>query len=184
MFKRLIVSLSLILFLSLGSFCQAYSSPGSPTGFVNDYAGLLTPEQVTSLNSSLTNFSQETSNEISVVTINSLEGETIETYANKLFSEWGIGNAKNDNGVLLLIAETDRRMRIEPGYGLEGALPDLVCNQIINNDLRPAFQAGNYYEGILAATEKIKAATKGEYVGSSSSSSKMLSERVFEERVS
>lgn len=94
---------------------RAYQSPGKPAGYVNDYAGLLSSGQKSALNDQLTAFEKETSNEISVVTIASLEGDTIENYAEKLFQEWGIGKADKDNGVLLLVARDDREVRIEVG---------------------------------------------------------------------
>jgi len=146
-------------------FASAYTRPGRPTSFVNDYARILSANEKSNLDSKLATFAAETSNEISVVTIKSLDGDYIENYAVKLFEDWKIGSAKNDNGVLLLIALEDRQMRIETGYGLEGALPDATAFQIINNDLKPAFQAGRYYEGIDAALNSIIDATKGEYSG-------------------
>ena len=151
------------LFLSAGSFAQAYYNPGKPAGFVNDYAGMLSVEQKSSLENKLNQFSIDSSNEISVVTIPSLKGDTIDNFAVKLFQDWGIGKTKKDNGVLLLISLSDRKMRIEVGYGLEGALPDATSFRIITDDLTPAFKTGNYYEGINKATDKIILATKGEY---------------------
>lgn len=163
MWRRFFYIFNFVIFLTVGFSAGAYSNPGKPTGFVNDYAAMLSGEQITTLNAKLTKFSQETTNEISVVTIKNLDGDTIENFANKLFAEWGIGTAKNDNGVLLLISLDDRKMRIETGYGLEGALPDLICNQIITKTLKPAFQSSNYYEGIDRALDQIILATRGEY---------------------
>lgn len=159
-FKIIIFCLA---FLLVGNFVQAYYSPGEPAGFVNDYASVLSPDQKISLENKLTLFSKDSSNEISVVIIQSLKGDTIENFSTKLFEEWKIGQAKKDNGVLLLVAMDDHKMRIEPGYGLEGALPDATCYRIITDDLTPAFKAGQYYEGINIATDKIILATKGEY---------------------
>ncbi|MFZ4631770.1 MAG: TPM domain-containing protein [Patescibacteria group bacterium] len=151
------------VFLSVGFSARAYSNPGKPAGFVNDYAGMLSSAQVSELNNKLIQFSKDTSNEISVVTINTLEGDTIENYAVKLFADWKIGKDKKDNGVLLLISLSDRKMRIEVGYGLEGALPDATAYEIVTNTLKPAFQNSNYYEGINASVDKIISATRGEY---------------------
>ncbi|MFM2357904.1 MAG: hypothetical protein RJA61_641 [Candidatus Parcubacteria bacterium] len=164
--KKFLIS-SVLVFAPL--FLLAYVSPGSPQGFVNDYANLLAVEEKTELESVLTQFEKDSSNEISVVTIKSLQGDTIENYAEKLFQEWGIGKAKDDNGVLLLIALEDREMRIEVGYGLEGALPDATASSIIRNTLTPAFQEENYYEGISSAVVEMISATKGEYTPVSSS---------------
>jgi uncharacterized protein len=158
MFKKLFL-ISLLLPLML----FAYSSPGKPVGFVNDFAGVLNSNEKASLEAKLVTFEKDTSNEISVGIINSLDGDTIENYAVDLFKEWGVGKKKNDNGVLLLFAMKDRKMRIEVGYGLEGALTDLQSESIISNDLSPAFKAGDYYYGISRAVDNIILATKGEY---------------------
>ena len=163
MFRRLLLIFSCAIFFSVAPAALAYSNPGQPKGFVNDFAGLLSADQKNNLENKLAQFNASSSNEIAIVTINSLDGDTIENYANKLFTDWQIGKAKKDNGVLLLISLADRKMRIETGYGLEGALPDATANQIITKTLRPAFQAGNYYEGIDQASDQIIAATKGEY---------------------
>jgi uncharacterized protein len=102
------------LFLSIffvGAVVFAYTSPGKPTGFVNDFAKVLTDGQVSELNQKLTDYKQTTGNEVSVVTIQSLDGDTVENYANSLFREWGIGEKEKNNGVLFLIAIADRKMR-------------------------------------------------------------------------
>jgi uncharacterized protein len=163
MWRRFLIIFSVIVFLTVGFSARAYSSPGKPAGFVNDFAGILDSSQKANLETKINSFNATTSNEISVVTIKSLDGDTIENYTNKLFTEWGIGKSKKDNGVLLLISLGDKQMRIEPGYGLEGALPDITCNQIITKTMRPAFQAGDYYKGIDGAVDDIISATKGEY---------------------
>lgn len=140
----------------------SYTSPGKPNGFVNDFAGILKPETVSLLNQKLERFSKDTGNEISVVTISKLEDETIETYAEKLFQEWGIGKAKEDNGLLLLVSLEDREMRIEVGYGLEPIVTDIESGRIIREILTPAFQAQNYDDGITRAIDTIIGFTKGE----------------------
>jgi len=170
MFRRLSIIFSLIVFLAAGFSARAYFNPGKPAGFVNDYAGILKTEEKSALESKLAQFTASSSNQLSIVTIKSLEGDTIENFANKLFADWGIGREKQDNGVLLLVALDDRRMRIETGYGLEGALPDATTNQIITKTLRPAFQSADYYGGINKATDEIIAATKGEYQAESAPS--------------
>lgn len=152
-------------------FAFAYTNPGQPRGFVNDYGGMLAPDQRQALENKLSTFEKETSNEISVVTINNLGGDTIENFAVRLFKDWGIGKKGKDNGILVLIAKEDRRMRIEVGYGLEGALTDLQSFWIIDNIMKPAFQAGDYYSGIDQAVDKIIGVTKGEYVPSRTSTS-------------
>jgi uncharacterized protein len=161
--QRVWLIFSLVLFLVAGSSARAYYNPGKPASFVADYAGVLEPAQISALENKLSRFQATSSNEIAVVTIKSLEGDTIENFAEKLFADWGIGKEKEDNGVLLLVAISDRQMRIETGYGLEGALPDATAYRIINDILKPAFRNNDYYGGIDKATDKIIAATSGEY---------------------
>jgi len=155
----------IVIFLFLLAFpVSAYYNPGTPSGFVNDFAGVIDANTKQSLEQKLVDFEKESSNEISVVTIKNLGGDYIENFASELFKEWGIGKEKQDNGVLVLVAVEDRKMRIEVGYGLEGALTDAQSNWIINNEMKPAFQAEKYGEGINLAVDKIISATKGEYV--------------------
>jgi len=158
--KKLIIT---ILFL-LATPVFAYYNPGVPQGFVNDFAGVIDSAVKQDLEQKLVSFEKQTSNEISVVTVESLQGDYIENFAEKLFKEWGIGKAEQDNGVLVLVATEDRKMRLEVGYGLEGALTDAQSNWIINNEMKPAFQRGDYGAGINAAVDAIVAATQGEYV--------------------
>ncbi len=135
----------------------------NPPRLVNDLAGMLTPAQIDNLENKLKTFNDSTTNEIAIVTVNNLADRDVSEYANELYRAWGIGSKKNNNGVLVLIAKDDRKSRIEVGYGLEGALPDLIANEIIQFDITPNFRAGNYYNGLDAATDNIIAATKHEY---------------------
>ncbi|MDD5071199.1 MAG: TPM domain-containing protein [Patescibacteria group bacterium] len=143
---------------------MAYYNPGTPSGFVNDYAGMMSESEKQSLEVKLVNFESQTSNEIAVVIIPSLDGDTIENFAVRLFEDWKIGKAKNDNGILVLVAKEDRQMRIEVGYGLEGALTDAQSFWIIDGIMKPAFREEKYYEGIDQAIDKVIAATQGEYI--------------------
>lgn len=156
---RILAVLAMFLFSVPAS---AYYSPGTPTGFVSDYAGLMSESARTSLENNLSEFQKSTTTEISVVTINSLQEDTIENFAVKLFEEWGIGRADVDNGVLFLIAKDDRQFRIEVGYGLEGALTDIQARRILDDVARPKFQAGDYDGGITDAVAEIEKAVKGE----------------------
>lgn len=141
----------------------AYYNPGEPSGFVNDFADIIPAESEQQLENRLQQFQNETTNEIAVVTIERLDGDTIDNFAVRLFEEWGIGTSENDNGVLLLVAKQDKKMRIEVGYGLEGALTDAESGAIIRSVLRPAFQNGRYADGIAQAVDAMMAATQGEY---------------------
>ncbi|MBI4281853.1 TPM domain-containing protein, partial [Candidatus Uhrbacteria bacterium] len=152
----------LLFFLLLPSVIFAYTSPGTPVGFVNDFAGMMTVETRAQIEVDIRAFEQTTGHEISVMTIASLDGDYIENYAEKLFKEWGIGKKGADNGVLLLISRDDKKMRIEVGYGLEGALTDAESSQIIRNTLRPAFQRGDFSGGIREAVSEIERAIQEE----------------------
>lgn len=127
----------------------------TPVGFVNDYAALLSPQVKESLETDLDVFEKQTGSEIAVVTIPSLEGESIEEYALTLFEEWNIGKEVQDNGLLLLIAKEDRAIRIEVGYGLEAHITDGRAGRIIRDDITPAFQEGNYDEGVKKGVKSI-----------------------------
>ena len=140
----------------------AYTSPGEPSGFVNDFAGILSTTTVSTLNADLQHFSTQTGNEISLVTIESLGDETIETYAEKLFQEWGIGKEKEDNGVLLLISSTDRAVRIEVGYGLEPVVTDISSGRIIREIIIPKFQENNFDQGVTDGIHTILGLIGGE----------------------
>lgn len=135
----------------------------NPPKLVTDQAGVLTPEQLQALEAKLVAIDDSSSNQIAVVILSSLEGQPKEEYATKLFREWGIGNKKTNNGVLVLVAIQDRQIRIEVGYGLEGAIPDITALSIIDNDIKPAFKAGAYYEGLDKATDNLAKAAVGEY---------------------
>ncbi len=137
----------------------AYSAPA---GYVNDFAGVLSEATENSLENRLSSFTASTSNEIAVVTLSSLEGETVENAAVKLFEEWGIGDKEKDNGVLLLVAINDRELRIEVGYGLEPVLTDSRSGNIIRNQITPAFKIGDYEGGIVAGTEAIIEVVSGD----------------------
>jgi len=141
----------------------AYSSPGSPSGFVNDFASVLSDGAKQSLETELTNFEKSTSNEITVVTVPNMNGDYIENYAVKLFEEWGIGKKNKDNGVLLLLSIEERKMKIETGYGLEGALPDSVAQSILNNNMTPLLKNGDYDSAVTSGVKAIEQATQGEY---------------------
>ena len=165
---KLPLLLTTLLFLSAILFAQQAHAQNiiakpNPATLVTDIAGILTAEQKQALENKLVAIDDSSSNQIAVVIIPSLEGYPKEEYANKLFRTWGIGNKKTNNGILLLIAVEDRQIRIEVGYGLEGAIPDITALNIIDNAIKPAFKAGNYYEGIDKATDDIAKAAVGEY---------------------
>lgn len=164
------ILLVLAIGLLVASPALAYTSPGQPAGFVNDFAGAIDDTIEDSLESDIASFEQKTTHEISVVTIKSLGGDDIESYANTLFREWGIGKKDADNGVLFLVSIDDRKMRIEVGYGLEGALTDVETQHIQDDIVRPAFREGDYGGGISSAVSEIERAIEGEVISETSSS--------------
>ena len=122
------------------------------TGRVVDDAGLIDAATEALLVQKLADFEQKSSDQIVVATIPDLGGEAIEPYANRLFRAWALGQGGEDNGILLLVARDDRKMRIEVGYGLEGTLTDLHSRLIIDNTMVPAFRAGDFSGGISRAS--------------------------------
>lgn len=133
----------------------AYTSPGKPQGFVSDYAKVISSTAVSSIENQLQSLKNLTGVEVAVVTIPSLQNETIETYAEKLFREWGIGTKGKDNGLLVLVAPNDRVVKIEVGYGLEGVIPDSIADGIIRKEMLPQFKLGDYSTGISSAVNAI-----------------------------
>lgn len=116
--------------------------------FVTDRANVLSRDEIQLLERRLKALNDSTSNQIAVVLIPSLDGQNLEDYANKLFRTWGIGQKKKNNGVLILAAMKDHKIRIEVGYGLEDAIPNSAAATIIEKDIKPAFKNGNYFNGL------------------------------------
>lgn len=165
--KRFVFVLGLLL-IPLFSF--AYTNPGNPTGFVNDYAKVLSVTDKANLESKLSALNTSTGNQIAVAIISSLGGDTIENFANKLFADWKIGNKKLDNGALILVAIQNREIRIEVGYGLEPTLTDITASRIISETITPEFKKGNYASGLNAGIDQIEKVIGGEPLPASSNS--------------
>ncbi len=149
--------LMIVLFFSSQ---QALASPDSKkfpklTGHVVDEVGILRAETKAEIAQFLTIHEQQTSNQIVIAIIESLDGESLEEYATALFRHWGLGQKKKNNGVLLLFAIQDRKMKIEVGYGLEGTLTDANCKMITGYVLKPAFKKKEYGMGLKQATQDI-----------------------------
>ena len=176
--KRGLLALTLVLTLVGASSVFASTPLPEPTGYVNDFAAVMSAEAKATLEQELVQFNASTTNEIAVVTVTSMNGDYIEHYAPALFKLWGIGTDKNDNGVLLLLTMSERKVRIEVGYGLEGALPDSVAASIIA-DITPLLK-NNDYDGALAlGAQEIMEATQGEYQGSGTTSDAFDPEAFF-----
>ena len=161
------LSLTVIfLFITLGVFAQIEKQipqKPNPPRLVNDFTGTLTPVQVQALEQKLVAYDDSTSSQIAIVIVPTLGDYDIAEYALSLYRSWGIGGASRSNGILLLVAKDDRKMRIEVGYGLEGAIPDITAKSIIDNSLTPQFREENYYRGLDLATNDIIRAAAGEY---------------------
>lgn len=152
-----------LVFAVATSVAQTVPDRPNPPKLVNDFAGVLSAEERRFLEEKLVMVDDSSSNQIAVVLVKSLNDVPIEDYALELFRKWGIGNKKTNNGVLLLAAVEDRQIRIEVGYGLEGAITDVLANNIIKNDVVPAFRRGDYYGGLFQATDHLAKAAIGEY---------------------
>jgi uncharacterized protein len=134
------------------------------TGRVTDEANLIPPDQKKRLDAQLAEFERQTGNQVAVLTIQSLEGEAIEDYANKVARTWALGQKGKDNGALLLVSHQDRQMRIEVGYGLEPVLTDLQTNIIQNQVIIPFFKRGDFGGGIEAGVDAILSTIQGKPV--------------------
>lgn len=146
--------------------CVTASAQEVPTltGRVVDNAEILSPQTEATITSLLETHERETSNQVAVLTIHSLEGRSIETHANLVFRTWGLGRADVNNGVLLVIAKDDRELRIEVGYGLEADLTDAEAGRIIRNVIVPQFRADDFEGGTLAGVNAIVGTIEGTFV--------------------
>jgi uncharacterized protein len=154
----------LVLLLAVG----VLADPPLPeaNGFINDQASLLSSEEIGRLETKARQYRDKSGHEIAILIIESLEGRPIEDYAYYVFQKWGIGSRQNDNGVLFLIALSDRKARVEVGYGLEAALTDLECGRLVNkrSPMAQSFREGNYAAGVNAVFDGIVLAINGEYL--------------------
>lgn len=159
--KKLFLILSIIL-----NFLYADIKENFPKleGRVIDQVNILSSNVKEDLNKILKEEEDKTSNQIVVVILKSLNGYSIEDYSLELGRFWGIGQKDKNNGVLIVVSMEDRKIRIEVGYGLEGALTDKISHEIIEYTIKPNFKAKQYELGILKAVNEIKAAIQGEYV--------------------
>lgn len=153
----------LCVMMLLVSFCYGQTEFPILKNYANDLTNTLNSSELNTLNSALKSFDDSTSNQIVFLMIGTLDGYPLESYCNETASKNKIGSKKNNNGVLFFVAKDDRKMRIEVGYGLEGALPDAMASSILRNEVRPYFKQGDYFAGVSAGIQSIIKATKGEY---------------------
>ncbi len=135
----------------------------NPPRLVNDFAGMMSAEQVAKLEAKLQEYEKTSSTQITIVTLKSLGNYEVSQYAVELGNRWGVGRQGKDNGVVILASKDDRKINISTGYGLEGALTDIVSGRIIRNEIVPQFKQGDFYGGFNKAADAVIAATKGEY---------------------
>ncbi len=137
----------------------------SPPRLVNDFTHTLTDSEVSQLENKLVIYDDTTSIQIAVVILKTLNGYPVSDYSFELAEKWGIGQKETNNGVLMLISLDERKMWIATGYGMEAIMPDLMCKRIIDNDIKPYFKQGQYFEGIDNGTTQMMLLAKGEYKG-------------------
>jgi uncharacterized protein len=144
-----------------GTLAQEITFP-SLTGRVVDEAGLLDAAKRAEIEAKLAALEEKTSDQLVVVTVRSLQGRTIEEYGYRLGRAWAIGQKDKNNGVLLIVAPNERKVRIEVGYGLEGTLPDAITSLIVQNLILPRFKANDYPGGIALGVDEIIKTLSGE----------------------
>lgn len=160
-------TLLLFLFSLLSNVLLAQSDDfpprPNPPRLVNDMADMLSAEEEAALEQKLVNYNDTTSTQIAIVTIPSIGGYDINQYAAQLGEKWGVGGTEFDNGIVILVAEEERRVAIQTGYGMEHIVPDAIAKRITEGTLKPSFQQGEFYKGFNDATSLIISLASGEY---------------------
>lgn len=160
--KACLFAFSLILSLASGSLHAELVPVPALQHRVTDLTQTLTPGQQGQLEAKLADFEQQKGSQIAVLIVPSTKPEEIEQYSIRVVDAWKLGREKPDDGVLVLVAKDDRKMRIEVGYGLEGAIPDLIAKRIITEIMVPSFRQGDFYGGINNAVEQLMRLISGE----------------------
>jgi uncharacterized protein len=163
--KSLIIAF--IIFSTFGLFAVTIPEKPNPQRLVNDFAGILSPQEIETMENKLVDFNNRTSTQIVVVTLKTLNGEDKSMVATEIGQRWGVGQKNFDNGVVLLVkektAESKGEVFIAVGYGLEGTIPDATSKLIVENEILPGFRQGNYYAGIDSALNTIMKLSLGEF---------------------
>jgi uncharacterized protein len=167
LFLKIFWLLSLLLISGGRLSAQEFPPRPEPPRLVNDFAGILSVNEINALEQKLVAYNDSSSTQIAVVTVSDLHGYDIGDYAQRLAEAWGIGQKGKNNGILILIrsnkGEAKGEVFIAPGYGLEGVVPDIVCAQIVDNEILPAFREGEYYKGLDKATSVLMSLASGEF---------------------
>ena len=159
MFKKILFFVGLLLCV-----CNVFAQqlPPKSSTLVTDYTNTLSADDKQRLEDKLVAFNDSTSSQIAIVMIHSIGDYDVNDYAQKLGRAWGIGQKGKNNGIIILVALDDHKLSIQTGYGMEGALPDVITQQIRVNDMNPRFKEGKFYEGLNAGVDDIIKYTKGE----------------------
>lgn len=157
--------LNIFALLAISASALADSHIPEPNGLINDRAGLLSDREISYLSKKARDYQIESGNEVAVLFVNSIGDHSIEDYAYDVFNSWGIGSKSRDNGVLFLVAFSERKARIEVGYGFEGKLTDLECGRLVskNSSMAQAFRRRDFAGGVRAVFDGIVLAIDGNY---------------------
>jgi uncharacterized protein len=151
-----------MLLLAVFAHAQALVEVPALRAPVTDLTGTLTPDQAAALEAKLRAFEQAKGSQVAVLIVPTTQPEAIEQYAIRVADAWKLGRKGIDDGAVLIVAKDDRKLRIEVGYGLEGALPDATANRIIDEVIVPQFRAGDFYGGITAGIDRMLRVIEGE----------------------
>src|SRR5438067_2965272 len=164
--KTFLISSPLVALVSLSSQA-AEIIPPKPTGYFSDYAGVVSKETALHFNEQLAQFERETSNQVVVAVFPKMQSDSsIEDYTQRVAQSWGVGQKDKRNGVVLFVFVQDRKMFVQVGYGLEGALPDITAFDITEYHIKPHFRNNDYEGGLAEGIDLILKAIRGEYKGS------------------
>lgn len=161
MLRRIVASAALLLLLVPGGVLAVEVPPND--GYVTDAVGILSVAQEAEMEEELRAYAEETSNEIAVVIVRDVGGDDIAQAAVDIGRKWGVGTDENDNGILILLSYDDRQIFIATGYGLEGAVPDIVAKGVIDEEMLPFFRDGDFAEGLSSGIGALKKHIGGEY---------------------
>lgn len=165
--KRILILFSLSALLSLSQFSQAQQTVPALSGRVIDQTRTLSASEKNTLDQTLRNFESRKGSQLTVLMVSSTAPESIEQFAIRVADQWKIGRKKIDDGVILIVAKSDRTLRIEVGYGLEGALTDATSKRIIDQIIVPRFKQQDFYGGISAGVNAVIGVVDGEFLPSS-----------------
>jgi len=161
------ILLFLFTVITVAATAQDIPEKPSPPRLVNDFARMLNSMEISALENKLVTFNDSTTTQIVIVTVNELNGYAVSDYAQRLGEKWGVGQKGFDNGIVILVkpgsGSSKGEISIQQGYGLEGAIPDILCGQIIDNEILPSFRNGQYYEGLDKATDVLMALARGDF---------------------